>query len=94
MSSTSDCFKELKWRLVKTWLELDDSIAVSSAAVSSIGNVVECEVNWLLFVGTEPTPRYGQVMVMNEEGVITMFAGSGSMYLNDIVLFNLNDDEE
>jgi hypothetical protein len=33
-------------------------------------------------------------MVMNEEGIITMFAGSGSMYLNDIVLFNLNDDEE
>jgi hypothetical protein len=31
-----------------------------------------------------PVPRYGHIMVINDVGLITIFGGSGSMYLNDV----------
>ncbi len=41
-----------------------------------------------------PTPRYGQCMVLQDDGMITVFGGSGSTYLNDIIQFDINEDEE
>jgi len=70
-----------KWKWLKLWLELDDSsIAVSSAAIGTKGTV--------------PTPRYGHVMVVDESvGIITMFGGSGSMFLFDVFQIDVNPDE-
>ncbi len=45
-------------------------------------------------LGMSPTPRYGQCMVLQDDGIITVFGGSGSMYLNDIIQFDINEDEE
>eukprot|EP01137_Pigoraptor_chileana_P007859 Opistho-2@53973 len=39
-------------------------------------------------VGTFPTPRYGHCMYLNGDELI-VFGGSGSMYLNDVIRFNL-----
>jgi N-acetylneuraminic acid mutarotase len=70
---------ELKWKAIRAWMELEDTIAVSSAAVGS--------------VGTEPTPRYGYSITIDKaEGLITVFGGSGSTYFNDIVQFALYDE--
>jgi hypothetical protein len=34
------------------------------------------------------------VFVHDDEGVITVFAGSGSTYLNDMIQFHTRDDED
>jgi hypothetical protein len=44
-------------------------------------------------MGMQPTPRYGHAMVMNE-GVITIFGGSGSMYLNDVLQIDTEQEED
>jgi len=71
----------IKWKFIKLWLELDDtSVAVSSAVVGSMG--------------MQPTPRYGHAMVMDSNGIISIFGGSGSMYLNDIFQIDTETEEE
>lgn len=68
-----------KWSFVKLWLELELTV-IASAAVGS--------------KGMTPTPRYGSTAVIDERGLITIFGGSGSMYLDDTLQIDTVDDED
>jgi len=41
-----------------------------------------------------PIPRYGHSMVLDSDGILTIFAGSGSMYLNDVFQIDTVEEEE
>eukprot|EP01125_Pyxidicula_operculata_P000039 TRINITY_DN10058_c0_g1_i1.p1 TRINITY_DN10058_c0_g1~~TRINITY_DN10058_c0_g1_i1.p1 ORF type:complete len:327 (+),score=59.21 TRINITY_DN10058_c0_g1_i1:30-1010(+) len=64
----------LKWNTIALWLVMSDSDIINAA------------------VGTksfEPIPRYGHVMV-TYSNIIYVFGGSGSSYLNDVFMINLD----
>lgn len=44
--------------------------------------------------GMTPTPRYGHTIVIDENGVITIFGGSGSMYLDDVFQIDVTEEDE
>lgn len=44
--------------------------------------------------GTNPVPRYGNTIVLDRNGILTIFGGSGSMYLNDVVQIDTQEEEE
>jgi len=68
-----------KWRHIKLALELE-AHSIGSAASGSMGTI--------------PTPRYGHVMGLDNQGVITVFGGSGSMYLNDVFQILTVEEED
>jgi len=71
---------ELKWKPVKMWLELTGNFSFSST-LSTTQNFL-------------PIPRYGHSMVFNEqEGIITVFGGSGSTFLDDMFQIILHNNE-
>jgi len=43
--------------------------------------------------GLTPLPRYGNCIV-GHKGIITVLMGSASTYLNDVVQFDTNDEDE
>jgi len=68
------------WRVINMWLEMDNTESALSAISSSKGLL--------------PIPRHGHSTVMDANGVITIFAGSGSLYLNDLFQIDLNEHDE
>jgi len=73
--------KDKKWNIAKLWLELDESSLSVTAAVTGSA-------------GMEPTPRYGHAMVLDSKGVLTIFGGSGSTYLNDVMQIDTTPEDE
>jgi hypothetical protein len=75
---------------VDAWLELGDDDTNESTSVRSTVSAAAVGS-----AGLKPTPRYGHVMVLDDiTGTITVFGGSGSTYLNDVIQFDLFDDTE
>jgi len=67
-----------RWKIVKAWMAMDESNTIGSFAAVASGKM-------------DPIPRYGHCTVMDDAGVITIFGGSGSLFLDDIVQFDLAD---
>jgi len=70
--------KSNKWKIVKAWMTLDEETSIGSLNAIAAGKM-------------DPIPRYGHCAVVNEAGVIIIFGGSGSLFLDDIVQFSLVD---
>jgi len=75
--------KSKKWSVAQLWLELGEGSGGTVMSAAVVGSQ-----------GMTPTPRYGHVMVLNvEEELISVFGGSGSTYLNDLIQFDVNPEE-
>jgi hypothetical protein len=70
---------ENKWKPVKIWLGMTESFSFTSS--------LSTDQNFL------PIPRYGHSMIFNNaEGVITIFGGCGSLFLDDLFQVMLFDE--
>jgi len=67
--------KSNKWKIVKAWMTLEEGIGSINAIVSG---------------KMDPVPRYGHCAVLdNTHGILSVFGGSGSLFLDDVVQFSL-----
>jgi hypothetical protein len=65
-------------RVVKRWATIDLWMEMNEDAPQGLSH------------GVQPTPRYAHTMVLDEKrGVLLVFGGSGSLYLNDLVEIDL-----
>jgi hypothetical protein len=60
------------------WMELDESNIASSASGSK---------------GLTPLPRYGNAIAISK-GIVTVCLGSASTYLDDVIQFDTNPDDD
>jgi len=68
--------KAAKFLLIPLWLQFD----VSHIATTVTGSK-----------GLEPTPRYGHCSVLDNSGNLTVYGGSGSMYLSDTIQISVQE---